>query len=316
MSLKLSMRHIRRSPYQTLSAVLIMVITFFMVTIFVMIGFLSSSILKHFETKPQISAFYPNDTPETEILEIKQQLEQSGLTKEVTYISSKDAVQRFKEDTQDDDIDPNLDIVNERILPPSLEITSWNIEDLRSLKTIVEQKEGVNVIFIEEVVNKLESWLGGVRTAGVVLLALLFIESILVVWTIIGMRISQRKHEIEIMRLLGATGWYIRAPFIVEGMLYGLVGSIIGAAATLGILYFISPGIQAFLTGIPIIPLTPQTFMAMLSSNVSRIAVDGIPLHPISPLFIVMLLSAEMVIGMLIGAIGSYAAVVRNLKRY
>lgn len=281
-----------------------------------MIGFLSSSILKHFETKPQISAFYPNDTPETEILEIKQQLEQSGLTKEVTYISSKDAVQRFKEDTQDDDIDPNLDIVNERILPPSLEITSWNIEDLRSLKTIVEQKEGVNVIFIEEVVNKLESWLGGVRTAGVVLLALLFIESILVVWTIIGMRISQRKHEIEIMRLLGATGWYIRAPFIVEGMLYGLVGSIIGAAATLGILYFISPGIQAFLTGIPIIPLTPQTFMAMLSSNVSRIAVDGIPLHPISPLFIVMLLSAEMVIGMLIGAIGSYAAVVRNLKRY
>ena len=68
MSLKLSLRHVRRSPYQTLSAILIMVITFFMVSIFILIGFMSSAVLKHFETKPQISAFYPNDTPENEIL--------------------------------------------------------------------------------------------------------------------------------------------------------------------------------------------------------------------------------------------------------
>jgi cell division transport system permease protein len=235
MSLNLSLRHIRRSPYQTASAVLIMIITFFMVTVFLLIGFLSSAILKHFETKPQISAFYPNDTPETEILEIKKQLEESGLTKQVIYISPQEAVVRFQSDTQTDDIDTDLNIVSDKILPPSLEVTAWNISDLRSLKTIVEQKEGVNVVYVEEIINKLDSWLNGVRMGGVILLALLFIESILVVWTIIGMRISQRRHEIEIMRLLGATSWYIRAPFIVEGMVYGIVGSIIGSAITLGI---------------------------------------------------------------------------------
>lgn len=315
MSLKLSLRHVRRSPYQTLAAVLIMVITFFMVTIFIMIGFLSSSVLKHFETKPQISAFYPNDTPESEILEIKKQLEESGMTKEVKYISSKEAVEKFKQETEDE-IDSSLDILSDKVLPPSLEVTAWNLQDLRSLKTIVEQKEGVNVVFVEEIVNKLDTWLNGIRTGGVVLLTLLFIESILVVWTIIGMRISQRKHEIEIMRLLGATSWYIRAPFIVEGMIYGIIGSIIGTVATLIILSSISPGIQSFLTGIPTVALTPKAFLAVISNSTHTAALDGIPLSPITPGFVLLLLSIQIALGMFIGAIGSYSAVVRNLKRY
>lgn len=316
MSLKLSMRHVRRSPYQTASAILIMMITFFMVTIFVMIGFMSSAILKHFETKPQISAFYPNDTPEVEILEIKKELEESGLTKEVQYISSKDAVDRFKEETSIDGVDTTLDIISDKVLPPSLEITAWNIADLRSLKTIVEKKEGVNVVFVEEIVNKLDSWLNGIRFGGLVLLILLFVESILVVWTIIGMRISQRKHEIEIMRLLGATSWYIRAPFIIEGMVYGIIGSVIGTLVTVAILGYITPGVESFLTGIPVVALTPQSFISVITNNVDSLSLDGVPLSPISPVFVLLLLGLEMLAGMAIGAIGSYAAVVRSLKRY
>jgi len=293
-----------------------MMITFFMVTVFIMIGFMSSAILKHFETKPPIFAFYPNDTPEIEILDIKKELEQSGLTKEVEYISSKDAVKRFKEDTSSDGIDSTLDIISDKVLPPSLEVTAWNIADLRSLKAIVEKKEGVDVVFVEEIINKLDNWLSGIRFGGLILLLLLFVESILVVWTIIGMRISQRKHEIEIMRLLGATSWYIRAPFIIEGLVYGMIGSIIGTLVTVAILGYITPGIETFLTGIPIIALTPQSFMSVITNNVESLALDGVPLSPISPVFVLLLVALQMAAGMAIGAIGSYAAVVRSLKRY
>lgn len=313
MSLKYSLRHIRRSPYQTLSAILIMVITFFMFSVFILIAFVSSGILRHFETQPQISAFYPNETPETEILDIKKQLEMTNLTKEVKYISSKDAVEIYKKDTAIDNIDPNLDLISDKVLPPSLEITAWNLDDLRSLKTIVEKKEGVKVVFIEEIVNKLSSWLSGLRSGGLILLILLGIESILVVWTIIGMRISQRKHEIEIMRLLGATSWYIRSPFILEGILYGVIGSIIGVLVTAGLLQLVLPGISSFLSGIPIVELSPENAIKVLT-NASGL--PGVPLSPVSPLFILMLISIEALIGALIGAIGSYSAVVRNLKRY
>lgn len=313
MSLKYSLRHIRRSPYQTFSAILIMVITFLMVSVFTLIAFVSSGILKHFETQPQISAFYPNETPENEILEVKKQLEMTNLTKEVKYISSKEAVEIYKKDTSIDNIDPNLDLISDKVLPPSLEITAWNLGDLRALKSMVEKKEGVKVVFIEEIVNKLASWLGGLRTGGLVLLVLLALESILVVWTIIGMRISQRKHEIEIMRLLGATSWYIRSPFIFEGVLYGVLGSMIGVLITAVLMHTALPGITAFLNGIPIIPLSPENAIKVLT-NANELS--GVPLSPVSPLFVVMLMGVEALIGALIGAIGSYSAVVRNLKRY
>lgn len=313
MSLKYSLRHIRRSPYQTLSAILIMVITFFMVSVFILIAFVSSGILKHFETQPQISAFYPNETPEEEILAVKKQLEMTNLTKEVKYISSKDAVEIYKKDTAIDNIDPNLDLISEKVLPPSLEITAWNLNDLRTLKSMVEKKEGVKVVYIEEIVNKLASWLSGLRSGGLVLLILLGIESILVVWTIIGMRISQRKHEIEIMRLLGATAWYIRSPFILEGILYGVIGSMLGVLITAGLMQSVLPGITAFLNGIPMTELSPENAIKILT-NANEVA--GVPLAPVSPLFILMLMGIEGVIGALIGAIGSYSAVVRNLKRY
>jgi cell division transport system permease protein len=286
-----------------------------MVSLFIMLAFISSAILKHFETKPQISAFYPNDTPETEILDIKKNLESTGLTKEVRYISSKEAVEIYKKNTQIDDIDPNLDLVSDKILPPSLEVSSWNLQDLGTVKTIVEAKEGVKVIYIEEVVNKLSSWLSGLRTGGLVLLILLVVESILVIWTIIGMRISQRKYEIEVMQLLGATPWYIRGPFILEGMMYGIVGSIVGVLATVILLQGILPGLTAFLQGIPIVPLSPANFISTLITIPGSTAIDGVPLDPISPLFVLLLLGIEILIGICIGAIGSYTAVFRNLKK-
>jgi cell division transport system permease protein len=180
---------------------------------------------------------------------------------------------------------------------------------------MVEKKEGVKVIYIEEVVNKLSIWLNGLRTTGLVLLTLLIIETVLVVWTIIGMRISQRRHEIEIMRLLGATSWYIRSPFLIEGMLYGVIGSVIGVAITMGLLQSILPSIKAFLEGIPMQELSVTAVLSVISESLTQQRVDGVPLAPISPLFVLALAAVEAVIGMLIGAIGSYFAVVRNLKK-
>jgi cell division transport system permease protein len=290
-----------------------MAITFFMVSVFILIAFVSSSIFKHFETKPQVLAFYPNDTPESEILDIKKQLESTKLTKDVKYISSTQAAEEFKKDTKD--IGDSVDLASEKILPPSLEISAWNLSDLKTIKSLVEKKDGVKVIYIEEVVDKLSTWLNGLRTGGLILLTLLMIESILVIWTIIGMRISQRKHEIEIMRLLGATSWYIRAPFIFEGVLYGFIGGFIGVSITIGLLFYAIPGVQAFLTGVPVVALTPQNFLNTLFLNPAETALDGIPLFPVTPLFMLLFTVLVTGSGMLIGAVGSLAAVIRSLKK-
>ena len=104
----------------------------------------------------------------------------------------------------------------------------------------------------------------------------------------IGFKVSQKRDEIEIMKLLSATNWYIRMPFIVEGILYGAIGTVIGwIIASGGLLYF-SPYLESFLKGIPI--------------------------FPISPLFFVAVLVGELVLSVLLGILASSLAVLRYLK--
>jgi cell division transport system permease protein len=90
------------------------------------------------------------------------------------------------------------------------------------------------------------------------------------------------------MRLIGAGSWYIRWPFIFEGIFYGLIGALFGWLITVGALLYATPYLSSFL--------------------------KGIPLFPISPVFLLQLLALEAIVAILLGAFSSYLAVLRYLK--
>ena len=112
--------------------------------------------------------------------------------------------------------------------------------------------------------------------------------SIFIMVTIIGIKISQKKSDIETMRLIGAGSWYIRWPFILEGIFYGLIGALIGWLISVGALFYVTPYLSSFLKGIPVLP--------------------------ISPIFLLELLAVEAVVAIILGAFSSYLAVLRYLK--
>ncbi len=258
------LRYILRTPYQSASAALIMTITFFMMTLFLLISIVVQGTLTYFETKPKIMAFYPNNTPEDEILQVKQELERTGKTREVKYISSKDAVDIYQKSQNQDEIGIDTEFINEDVLPPALDISAKSINDLKELREIAAQKEGVKIAYLENVVNTLANWLNGVRTAGGIILGLLALESILVVWTIIGLRISQRKEEMEILSLLGAKRSFIVRPFHIEGMIYGYIGSLIGVSSMLTIFFYLLPAAQQFFTGEQITALSAGATLSLI----------------------------------------------------
>jgi cell division transport system permease protein len=105
---------------------------------------------------------------------------------------------------------------------------------------------------------------------------------------IIGMKISQKKKDIEIMRLIGAGGWYVRWPFIVEGISYGAVGAILGWGISSGTLWWATPFLTDFL--------------------------KGIPLFPIPLIFFFGLLGIEILVAIILGILSSFLAVLRYLK--
>ncbi|PJC28219.1 hypothetical protein CO054_01305 [Candidatus Shapirobacteria bacterium CG_4_9_14_0_2_um_filter_39_11] len=285
--LKTTWTHIRRAPYQALAATLIMVLTFFVATIFVLTAAGSQAILNWFETRPQVTAFFEDKVTMEQVDILRAKLAQTGKIKEAKYVSKEEALAIYREQNKNDPL--LLEMVTANILPASLEVSTTNISYLGEIAQILRQESGVEeVIFQEDVVRSLHEWTNVLRKVGVGLIATLGGVSLLIILVIIGMKVALRREEIEILQLLGGTNWYIRAPFIFEGIFYGVVGAILAWGISYLLLLYSTPFLVGFLAGIPILPVP---FLFMLA-----------------------LLGAEILVGALIGTLGSLIAVRRYLK--
>ena len=285
--LKTTWTHIRRAPYQALAATLIMVLTFFVATIFVLTAAGSQAILNWFETRPQVTAFFEDKVTMEQVDILKAKLAQTGKIKEAKYVSKEEALAIYREQNKNDPL--LLEMVTANILPASLEVSTTNISYLGEIAQILRQESGVEeVIFQEDVVRSLNNWTNVLRKIGIGLIATLGGVSLLIILVIIGMKVALRREEIEILQLIGGTDWYIRAPFIFEGIFYGVVGAILAWGISYLLLLYSTPFLVGFLAGIPILPVP---FLFMLA-----------------------LLGAEILVGALIGTLGSLIAVRRYLK--
>ena len=285
--LKTAWAHIRRSPYQALAAILIMFLTFFIATVFVLTAAGLQNILHWFEAQPQVTVFLEDKVTQDQVDTLRAKLVQTGKIKNIKYVSKEEALAIYKEQFKKDPL--LLEMVTASMLPTSLEVSTTEIAYLEDVAKILKDEPGVEeVIFQEDVVKTLHQWTEALRKTGIALVGILGTVSLLMILVIIGMRVALRREEIEILQLIGASSWYIRAPFILEGIFYGVVGAIIGWAAGFLLLLYATPFLVNFLAGILVLPV------------------------PI--LEMLMLLGIVMAAGVLIGSLGSLMAVRRYLK--
>lgn len=287
MHLKTVAKYIRRSPYQAISALLIMTLTFFVITCFAFLTIISVRLIDYLESRPQLTVFFTEAATTEDINALKSQLEQTQKTVSVNYVSKEEALQIYQQQNKNDPI--LLDLVTAEVLPASLEIQTLQAEDLSSLVPIVKDAPSVEeIVYQQDIVDKLIAWTNGLRIAGVGIISILIVVSIFVILTIIGIKITIRREEIEIMKLIGASNWFIRTPFLLEGMFYGFIGALLGWAFSYGILLLLTPQISSFL--------------------------QGMPVFPISYILVLEVLGVELLVACLLGAFASFMAVLRYLK--
>lgn len=280
-------QHISRSPYQAIAAVLVVSLSFFLISVFFLLGLGSHKILQYFESRPQVTAFLKDEIKPQETEFLKSKIESMPRVKNVSFISKEDALKIYKEQNKNNPL--LLEMVTAKILPASLEVST---EDLASLKTIAEElkkeKFVEDVIFQEDVIVSLSSWMLTLRQIGLVVAVFLLFISVLIILVILSMKISQRKEEIEILKLLGASSWYIRLPLYFEGMIYGMVAAIVSWGLSYLSILYASPFLIKFLS--------------------------GIPLFPVPPIFMLELLGGLVVLGVAVGFVGSFLAVSRFMR--
>lgn len=298
--IKTARKNIRRGPYQALAAVLIMTLTFFVATVLSILAFASHSTLKHFETRPQIIAYLKNEATPEQVSLMQRDLDSDPRIKDVKYVSREEALEFYRSATSDKPVLSEL--VSPKVFPASLEFSVTDLAHAENVVKEVEVKSIVNQVAytaslgssknIGEVVSNLRNITNYIRIGGLILLLFLLTSSLLILLVILGMRISSRRDEIEILQLIGATPGFIRAPFVFEGIFYSIAGAFAGwISATIAILYLM-PSIVDFFRDIPILPQTTNGIVMLFGA----------------------ILGTELILGLLLGATGSFVALRRYLK--
>lgn len=286
-SFEFAKRNIQRTPVQAITAVMVMFLTFLVMLIFLLLAAGSQQALRFFESRPQAIAFFKEGTTDQDIAAIENALKQESRVVKTKYVTKEEALKIYQEANK---AEPLLtELVTAKILPASLEISTRSPDDLAPVAELLSREPVVEQVFLpKDVIKNLTSATSIIRLVGGSVVIFLMIFATLIILMIIGFKIRLRRNEIEIMRLLGASPSFIRNPFILEGMFYGVVGSVFSWVIVYALLWYLTPFLQGYLGELKLLPVNPVFMLALLASS---------------------LLSA-----CIIGALGSLGAVRRYLK--
>lgn len=179
----------------------------------------------------KVEVFLQDETDEEEAQEIMDSLETCKGVSEVEFRTKESALNIMKKRWGENSY--LLDSLGENPLPNSVVVTVESLEDAGKVTEYAGTLDGVEDIkFYQETVEKLTSVTNFLQIAALVIMAFLIVVSVVVVSNTIKLTVFARSREISIMKYVGATNWFIRGPFLVEGIVIGIFSSLVSAGIT------------------------------------------------------------------------------------
>jgi cell division transport system permease protein len=253
------------------------------------VGHAFSQVLDGFRAKvSEISINVADGTPLPSVYDFQQQLSTDPRVTSVRFITKSEALAQFK-------ADPNNMVFAQQVdgnpLDAKLQVRVAKLTDVAAIDQLARGWSGVDpsdpTNYQGDFINRmlqLSQWLG---LAGVGLLAILVVVSIVIVMNTIRTAVYHRRKEIEVMKLVGATEWFVRGPFVIEGVMTGLIA----ASLALGLLVVAyEPAVERFRADVAFIPMSYD------------------------PGFVASLARDLLLGGALLGALGSYIGVRRYVR--
>lgn len=293
--LKQGFKSLFRNRLFTLASIGTIIASLFIFGIFYCILANFQSMFTEVETSVGVTVFFDEGTTEDRILEIKSQLEQQDTVDKVEYTSAEQAWEDYKERVfpdGDEDILTNLDEDNPLANSASLTVYLKDTADQSQLVDYINQIDNVREVNSSDTVAQSVTSLGHMLSfVSMVIIIILVAVAIFLISNTVMIGITVRKDEIAIMKYLGATDFFVRAPFLVEGLLIGLIGS----AIPLIVIYYLYDKGVLFLT----------TRFATISALFNFL--------PVTSIFKV-LLPVSLLIGLGIGFIGSWFTLLKHVR--
>lgn len=288
-----------RNGFVSLAAVLIMTITLFVVAGLLILGAALSSTLEQLTEKVDVTVYFTTVAAEEQVREVQASLEALPEIAALTYVSREEALAIFRERHKNDQLTLQaLDELGENPLGASLEIrakeTSQYESIAKSLEALQEESKSASVIdkvnFYQNktAIDRLTNIIETSRRLGIAISLVLGVATVLIAFNTVRLAIYTARDEIGVMNLVGASRWYVRGPFMITGVLYGLISGLIVLLLLYPLTLWIGPGSERFFG----------------SFNVFTYFITSFPL-----IFLVVMGS-----GIGLGALSSYLAVRRYLN--
>lgn len=291
-----------RNSFVSLAAILVMTVTLFVIGSLIFVNAMLSTALQIFRDKVDINVYFTVNASTEDIQTIQRQIEGLPQVERVEYISSEDALARFKERHANDQLMLQaLEELGDNPLGAALSIKAKEpsqyegIAEFLSDDTNALSKDGTPIIdevnyFKNKVaIDRLSDIIKSAEALGLAVTVVLVIASILITFTTIRLAIYTARDEITVMRLVGASNQYIRGPFVFQGIMYG------GFAGLLTLVLF-------YPIALALGPKTREYFD-------SSIDLFQYYTHNFGVLFLILVGA-----GIMLGAVSSYLAVKRYLN--
>jgi cell division transport system permease protein len=228
-------RALRRNAAPSLAAIVTTVVT--VVLLGVLIPIFQTAQGKSEEVRDQLNVQYAlyDDATKAEVHSLEQEIEAVPHVASVTYVSKKQALETLRGELKDKSI---VEELHSNPLPASLEVNADDAANLDSIRAAIMptgsngKAQPISSIISNEFdrqqsAHKIEQVTSALKIVLTVITALLILASLMLIGNTIRLSIYTRRREVEVMRLVGATRWFIRWPFMIEGVVVGCIGGLV-----------------------------------------------------------------------------------------
>lgn len=261
------------------------------------VNVITNQALSILQDKVNVDLFFTPGLEEQTILGYQAELETYPEVQDVVYVSQEEALNAFLlEHSGDTTIQSSIESLNANPFPASLVVKAHELDQYDSLITKIEQSEMNQHVQSKDfsdnrdIINSINGLIKKVSQIGIVISVIFVLISIIMIFNTIRIAIYAHKDELNIMKLVGATNWFIRGPFLMESVIYGIISALITTALVVGFILGVYP--------------YAGEFFVLSDTSATELVVDWLP----------VIILGELALGCALSLVSTGLALRRYLK--
>ena len=242
-----------RNIWLSIVTITIIVLTFISINFLIVVNVVTDSAIEIVQEKIDISIYFRPSVSEVQVQEVQTYLSSLTQVKKINYVSQQEALEQFRQlHRQDTVIIESLGELEENPIGATLQVKAKDIQDYPEIITVLDNSKYNSLILDKNYddhkvyIAKIKNFSDSIKSIGLFTSGVFALVALLIVFNTVRVAIYTHRQEIGIMKLVGATNWFIRAPFLVEAIFYGVISCIIAIAVVYPILGLIQPYVNNF----------------------------------------------------------------------